>query len=124
MPKIRMFLWRAVSSALAAPDRLKSRGMAVNPICKLCQSGVETISHVLFECHTATQMRALSNIQPSGTGFSYSIEANIKIMLDLMENSTIPEDIRLVIPWVLWSIWKNQNSVIYANHQRDLLTLV
>lgn len=53
LPKIQMFLWRAVSGALAVAERLNSRGLGVDNICKLCQGGSETINHVLFQCPVA-----------------------------------------------------------------------
>lgn len=43
LPKIQMFLWRAVSGALAVVERLKSRGLGVDTHCKLCQGGPENI---------------------------------------------------------------------------------
>ncbi|KAH0873853.1 hypothetical protein HID58_071215, partial [Brassica napus] len=55
LPNIRMFLWRAVSSALAVAERLKSGGLGVEITCKLCQGGTETINHVFFQCPTATR---------------------------------------------------------------------
>lgn len=36
LPKIRMFLWRALSGALAVADRLQSRGLNVQSLCPMC----------------------------------------------------------------------------------------
>lgn len=50
VPKIRMFLWRVLSSALAVADRLQSRGLNVQSTCSLCRDEPETINHMLFHC--------------------------------------------------------------------------
>lgn len=36
LPKIRFFLWRAVSGALAVSDRLQTKGLDVDTNCNLC----------------------------------------------------------------------------------------
>lgn len=43
LPKIRSFLWRAASGALAVAERLNTRGLQVDPCCKLCRQGSESI---------------------------------------------------------------------------------
>lgn len=52
-PKIRHFIWRAMSGALAVSDQLRSRGIPVDPLCKQCGGGTETICHILFSCPLA-----------------------------------------------------------------------
>ncbi|KAL0722415.1 hypothetical protein Bca4012_037014 [Brassica carinata] len=56
LPKIRLFMWRDVSGALAVAERLNTRGMNVDPMCKLCNNASESINHVLFQCHPAQDM--------------------------------------------------------------------
>ncbi|KAL1218054.1 putative protein phosphatase 2C-like protein 45 [Cardamine amara subsp. amara] len=36
-----------------------------------------------------------------------------------MNNSTIPENIRRAIPWLLWGIWKERNSRLYSGNLGD-----
>ncbi|XP_020890788.1 uncharacterized protein LOC110230896 [Arabidopsis lyrata subsp. lyrata] len=45
-PKIRLFLWRVLSGALAIADCLRSHGLNINPMCQLCNGTNETISHI------------------------------------------------------------------------------
>lgn len=112
-PKIRLFLWRAVSGALAVADRLQSRGMNVDVECKLCHNNAETINHVLFECVMAQEL--LRNVSfPPPTTPARDLCDNMKTALELMENNAIPENLRTAIPWVLWTIWKNRNQILYT----------
>lgn len=50
IPKIKNFLWKLLSGALATYTQLCSRGIRVSPICQRCCVEEETINHVLFEC--------------------------------------------------------------------------
>lgn len=49
-PKIKMFLWRILSSALAVAERLNTREIGVDPRCRLCDLATEIVNHVLFRC--------------------------------------------------------------------------
>lgn len=57
------------------------------------------------------------------TGFSNSLVENMAHLFDLMDNKGIPEDIRRVIPWLMWNVWKNRNSILYAQ-QQDIINSV
>lgn len=114
LPKIRLFLWRVASGALAVSDRLGSKGLGVDNTCKLCQKSSETIFHVLFGCSVAEQMLNIANISFPAAGFSDSVEENLSYMLDLIDAHEIADDTRKSIPWIMWSVWKNQNTILYA----------
>lgn len=124
LPKICMFLWRVISSALAMADRLQTRGLHVNPMCKICNSNSETICHVLFYCPTAKLMLQIAHILAPINGFTASLEENMVYVLDLMERQNIREEIRFAIPWILWSIWKNRNAILYLDIQEVLETVI
>lgn len=61
-PKICLFLWRALSGALAVAECLKSHGLHINPLCQLSKMEEETISHVLFRCTLASQVWDSTNL--------------------------------------------------------------
>ncbi|XP_013658904.1 uncharacterized protein LOC106363756 [Brassica napus] len=46
-PKLRHFLWRALSGALAVKERLRSRGINLDTTCPLCGLHQETICHLV-----------------------------------------------------------------------------
>ncbi|KAF3545270.1 hypothetical protein DY000_02006285 [Brassica cretica] len=41
-----------------------------------------------------------------------------------MEESTKPQSLIRTIPWVLWLIWKNRNSILYADTQESMERLL
>lgn len=56
-PKLKHFLWRALSRALVVKEILQSRGILVNPSCNAYNMmALETICHVLFTCTTAKKL--------------------------------------------------------------------
>ena len=117
-PKLKHFLWRSLSGALAVKERLQSRGIPGDSTCPLCGQASETICHVLFTCDKARQVWDLANISLPQRGFSRtSMVLNIFHLLSVSKNHTADDRIRKVFPWLLWQIWKAQNSLIFNNHQ-------
>lgn len=124
MPKIRMFLWRVVSGAIAVADRLNSRGLNVSSTCQLCKSDQETINHVLFLCDTASDMWRIASIPLPSAGFSASLEENLSFLFDLLDTHTMDTYSVKSIPSILWSIWKNQNAILFASSQESPMRIV
>ncbi|CAL9240060.1 unnamed protein product, partial [Arabidopsis halleri] len=124
VPKIQLFMWRALSGALAVSECLNSHGLHVNPICQVCGMGLESVCHVLFKCTASQQVWALAKIFPPPQGFSNSLSENMDYILTLMENDRLPAARKISIPWILWGIWKNRNATLIAGKTGDLKTLV
>lgn len=55
-PKLKHFLWRVNSGALAVKTQLRTRGIQVDPLCLVCGQSSESICHVLFHCNTAKEI--------------------------------------------------------------------
>lgn len=123
-PKIRLFLWRAMSGALAVAACLRNHGLNVNSECQLCKEAEETVTHVLFGCTLATQTWTSTTLPFPSQGFSNSIGENIDHMLQLMERRDIPIHLRQAIPWLLWGIWKARNSALYAGKANEVHILI
>ncbi|XP_033146231.1 uncharacterized protein LOC103863321 [Brassica rapa] len=110
IPKIRMFLWRAVSGALAVADRLNSRGLGVDAICKICHHHAETINHVLFQCSMANETWAETGMVLPPETIQRSLEENLSYIFDLMEDNGSNESLVRSIPW-----WNNGSSLTNLN---------
>lgn len=123
-PKDPYIPMRAASGALAVAERLTAHGMPVEMTCKLCNQGIETIEHVLFKCDKAQEMwREFSPVICQAFQDLTLVEL-LNICLQLMEGGALDQSQRQAIPWMLWTIWKNRNSLLYAEVQESKSSLV
>lgn len=112
-PKIKHFLWKALSGALAVMERLRSRGIQVDSACKVCNGGIESICHLLFSCPMAKDTWERSSIKLPVAGFSQnSVFLNMYHLLEMSRKS--PKDSNTIsFPWILWHLWKARNSLAF-----------
>ncbi|CAN7025200.1 unnamed protein product, partial [Brassica rapa subsp. trilocularis] len=117
-PKLRHFLWRVMSGALAVKQQLSARGIPVDPCCPLCRQGPESICHMLFHCPSAKEVWERSSIPLPPAGFSpTSVFLNLHYLLACSKKSSVDPKLRLAFPWILWHIWKNRN--LFCFEQRS-----
>lgn len=113
-PKIRHFLWRALSGALAVAERLQSRGLCSNTSCPSCDQASEMICHVLFSCTTAVEAWRLAGIQPRPAGFSQSsVFLNLHYLVAGYKQQRSDRDNLKAFPWILWNLWKGRNALVF-----------
>ncbi|CAN7014873.1 unnamed protein product [Brassica rapa subsp. trilocularis] len=119
-PKLRHFLWRILSGALAVKERLRSRGIQLNVTCSSCNNGAEDIGHVLFHCPFAKEVWALSSIPmpPSGV-WSRSVFLNLLHLINCGKRRSQAPETGLVFPWILWQIWKARNAFCFEHIRLD-----
>ncbi|KAF2614003.1 hypothetical protein F2Q70_00013142 [Brassica cretica] len=110
---------KLVSGALALAERLNSRGLGVDNLCKLCQGGPENINHVLFQCAVASRLWSDAGIPLPAASIKRSFEENLSFAFNVMEDMTRSRTITRSVPWLLWLVWKNRNSIMYAETQES-----
>lgn len=119
-PKIRHFLWRALSGALAVAERLQYRGLSSNATCLACGQAQETICHVLFNCPTAVAAWNLAGIQSPPNGFSQSsVFLNLHFLVAGTKKQQSEQSNLKAFPWILWNLWKGRNTLVF---EKTLLT--
>lgn len=114
MPKIKHFLWRMLSYALATKERLTSRGMNINPVCPRCGRCNESINHALFTCTSSIVIWRLSNlscVRPHS--LSDNLEDNFTNILNSLQNNLLSDIEKLLPFWLLWRIWKSRNNLVF-----------
>ncbi|KAL9295794.1 putative ribonuclease H domain, reverse transcriptase zinc-binding domain-containing protein [Arabidopsis thaliana] len=125
MPKLKHFLWRVLSGALATKERLITRGMRIDPTCSRCRQANESINHALFTCPFATIAWRLADIQSLQTNsFSDDIEDNISTVLSLTHDNTSTDFQKLLSFWLLWRIWKARNNSVFNDFRESSSTTV
>ncbi|KAG2333220.1 hypothetical protein Bca52824_004400 [Brassica carinata] len=124
-PKIRLFLWKALSDALPVVDLIRSRGINCDERCQICGFEGESINHVLFLCDIARQCWAHSNIPHPNQGFNVtSIFQNFHYLLLMSKNVQVDLNVSRVWPWILWYLWKNRNAFLFEGKLWEPLDIV
>lgn len=110
VPKIKNFLWRAISNALATKWNLWKRHLTRDPICSLCGNFEETIEHVLLLCPWTQGVWFGSHL-----GYRHSpqlITALDSWLTNIMDNRSrnkyIRKDLLNSIAIICWEIWKER----------------
>ncbi|CAA7036117.1 unnamed protein product [Microthlaspi erraticum] len=92
----------------------------INANCGFCQTGVESICHVLFTCPKAKETWDLSQIPLPPAGFSpSSVLLNLHYLLRCNRSPNIASNIRQKFLWILWHLWKARNALTFELTQSD-----
>lgn len=103
LPKIIMFCWRAISGALGVADCLNGHGLQMPIAFKVCNSGSETMCHVLFDCVSAKALWSICNLMLPLAGFSLNQHENFRYLFYLMLDVRV-DKVWCDVPWILWGI--------------------
>ena len=112
LPKIKFFLWKAVTNTLPTGLNLQTRGVLVNTNCLRCGEA-ESISHILFHCNFAKKMWKLvpwqNTVDTNETStFSRMIQEAIR-----WRNLPPFDTSGNAFPWFCWVIWTSRNLAIF-----------
>ncbi|XP_048605541.1 uncharacterized protein LOC106393034 [Brassica napus] len=125
VPKIKNFIWRAISNAIPVGELLVKRGIKMDPVCQACGYQGESINHIIFGCSIARQVWALANVPTPQFGFdAISHFSNFHSLFLMMKNREIDERFRNAIPWIVWYLWKYRNKVIFEGKKYYPIELV
>lgn len=112
--KIKGFIWKAISGAIAVFDHLQDRGLKSDIVCQTCGADGESVNHVLFQCTFAKQVWALSGFPIPRGGFDDgSLFANINYLLVNWKKRKELLQVTKKISWMLWYLWKNRNALLF-----------
>ena len=112
--KIKVFIWKSLSGAIAVNDGLNARGLRCDNLCQICGMDGESINHVLFTCTLARKIWATSGFpSPPGGFHEYSVFQNVSYLLRVWKDERWDIGVSRVFPWILWYLWKNRNSLLF-----------
>lgn len=119
-PKIKTFMWKALSNALSMSEELLARGMKVDPRFQRCGVIGESINHVLFSCPAARLVWASSGFPFPQRGFeNRSLFENFSYLLSIEKCTNVPLEVRRTYPWILWLLWKNKNAFVFEGKEYE-----
>lgn len=124
-PKIRIFMWRAVSNAIPVGELMIKRGMKLDPCCQLCGFEGESVNHLIFTCPLARQVWALSLIPLPENGFDMdSFYSNLHFLLTGLNDTNSTKEARRRFPWFIWHLWKNRNVFWFEGRRFNAFEIV
>ncbi|CAL9232629.1 unnamed protein product [Arabidopsis halleri] len=112
-PKIRHFLWRGLSGALATATQLRTRTIPADPVCQKCCQEEETVNHILFTCPFANAVWRHVYSLVGQIRFSFSLEDNLRRLLLRATHPSLNTSQRLVPFWIMWRLWKSRNDFLF-----------
>ncbi|CAA7021649.1 unnamed protein product [Microthlaspi erraticum] len=113
--KLKVFLWKLCSGALALGENLLNRGIESNATCNRC-GDLETRDHFLLHCAFAKrtwELAPIANRQATMTNQPFiEILQSSKTWISLPPTGLTGA---WSFPWIAWSLWTNRNNQIFED---------
>ncbi|KAM6553480.1 hypothetical protein CsatB_014242 [Cannabis sativa] len=106
-PKVKNFMWRAITNTLLTCLELASRNVDLSSLCPVCHNAGETASHVLLNCSFAFSCweRCGFTIQSdTSSTIGYWLESTFALYGD---------DIACRAIMICWALWKSRNKLVW-----------
>lgn len=114
-PKLKVFIWRGVNSALPVMTVLSARIRHLSPLCPICKNHSETIMHALFLCEFAQRSWLISSTPLRTQGLSRNFKETIsKMSADLSEADMVS------FVCNIWAIWRMRNKAVYGGKSQSV----
>lgn len=113
IPKLKVFVWRAIHGALPVKEVLAVRIHHIDPTCQICGRGPETIMHALFKCDFARAMWLVSDLGLGTDDLPDSFKEFISTIWQSLSADQFGNFVCL-----LWAVWRSRNEVIF-NHTKQ-----
>ncbi|XP_031097220.1 uncharacterized protein LOC116001487 [Ipomoea triloba] len=108
-PKWKTFIWRALTNTLPTTSNLIQRRLDIDPLCPLCASHVEDVSHVFLCCDFAVvTWHSAQFVVPSGAGLSFPLW--FQQVLTTMDDDAVTR-----CTAILYAIWSARNSALWES---------
>uniref|UniRef100_A0A803QR46 Uncharacterized protein n=1 Tax=Cannabis sativa TaxID=3483 RepID=A0A803QR46_CANSA len=106
-PKVKNFMWRAVSDVLPTCLQLSSKGVSVSPMCPVCHHTAESATHILLSCPFALSCWQKADLVPYG-----NFVGTVGHFLHLVFIG-FDDDISCHVGMLCWSLWKAKNTLVW-----------
>lgn len=107
--KVKIFLWRFCRNTVPTRWRLRLKGVSVPITCPMCNTDIEHMLHLFFDCAFAAYCWAHANIMYD----MRTVESAPSWLLDKLGNASAEES--ATISMILWGIWNWRNRKVWDN---------
>ncbi|KAJ1690039.1 hypothetical protein LUZ63_014194 [Rhynchospora breviuscula] len=115
LPRIRLFLWRAMKEALPVDAVLASRLGRHHVGCSICGHSQETTTHVLFKCPKAQQVWFSSDFGLRTDGLLDRFQELLAALVHSLDAQQISK-----LAAILWHVWKNRCKEVFEGRKTNV----
>ncbi|XP_010445342.1 PREDICTED: uncharacterized protein LOC104727993 [Camelina sativa] len=111
-------MWKCLSNSLSVAGNLAYRHLSRESTCIRCPENKESVNHLLFKCTYARLIWALALVPgPADGEWTESLYTNLYWVLNLAEENGRLEKQAMIVPWILWRLWKNRNELVFKGRK-------
>lgn len=117
-PKVKHFLWRAVTGSLPTKDNLRCKQVQISSCCPVCQNYAESTLHILVTCSFA-EVCWLNSDTPYVTGEFHTFGDWLQLVFQQCSKMEVQSKVM-----ICWTLWKNRNDLVWNQHSLRLKEVV
>ena len=118
-PKHSFIMWLAIQGRLSTQDRLQKWYPDKEMACPLCESGIDSLNHLFFECSYSVKVWEAVQIK-AGISLPTRWDNIIERMKRIKHDRTIKNIVmRLSLAACVYFIWSERNRRIFSNERLD-----
>jgi hypothetical protein len=111
-------MWRLAKNILPTRDNLSKKGILLENICPLCQSGVESTEHLFMQCQ-------LARLTWFSSQLGHHIPQNLNLNDWLLHGLQCEEHLSVkIFCTTLWKFWKARNLCVFQNKPFNPIDIV
>lgn len=110
IPKLKVFLRRAIQGALPVKVIIAVRIQHVSATCTLCNQDQESVTHCLFHCDFARRVWLISDLGLRTENLNGSFREIAQYMRGVLTGEQASS----------WAIWRSRNEAVFKSTTRSL----
>ncbi|CAN0838488.1 Putative ribonuclease H protein At1g65750 [Linum grandiflorum] len=123
--KIQVFCWLAFHKKFATVDNLQRRGLHLVNRCVLCYNSLESVDHLLLQCHFSKSVWAAVSSRLSIVGpFPGEIREFVLAWKGMNCIDSFSDAIKSLLHATFWCIWIERNDRIFRDKSKNVDQIV
>ncbi|XP_057808453.1 uncharacterized protein LOC131022930 [Salvia miltiorrhiza] len=110
IPKVKLFLWRCITSALPTAEGLRRRSIDVDPLCRRCGEVAETDEHAFRDCKWVAFLWEVLSFRLVTTTTT-NLSSIPQWVNEFREHNS--REGHNIFATILWSIWYSRNQLVF-----------
>lgn len=120
-PKVQFFMWLCLHDSLPIAEVLGSRGLILDPVCKICSREIEFIEHLFKGCEFAHNFWQQLQL-PICTSSSFALPFKEWMEINCRDPTNVTVKgipWKIIFPLGLWQLWLHGNNYVFRTGTVD-----